>query len=94
MIRLLACALLLLASPDCRAPLTFVRSAASADWNQTLPTDDPVDNLSLVLHVTSTHVPAACNGTVRRGVAVGVHYIGRIANDSLAGQPGAAFATG
>ena len=51
----LACALLLLGtSPRCRAPLTFVRTAASAGWNQTLPgTDDPdEDGLSLVLHVS------------------------------------------
>lgn len=53
--RTLACALLLLGtSPRCRAPLTFVRTAASAGWNQTLPgTDDPdEDGLSLVLHVS------------------------------------------
>ena len=51
----LACALLLLTtSPCCRAPLTFVRTAASAGWNQTLPgTDDPnEDGLSLILHVS------------------------------------------
>ena len=51
----LACALLLLTtSPRCRAPLTFVRTAASAGWNQTLPgTDDPdEDGLSLTLHVS------------------------------------------
>ena len=43
--------------------------------------------------VSSTHVPVPCSGTVvRRGVAVGVHYVGRIANDSLAGTPGAVFA--
>ena len=51
----LACALLLLGtSPCCRAPLTFVRTAASAGWNQTLPgTDDPnEDGLSLILHVS------------------------------------------
>ena len=51
----LAWALLLLGtSPRCRAPLTFVRTAASAGWNQTLPgTDDPdEDGLSLTLHVS------------------------------------------
>ena len=43
--------------------------------------------------MSSTHVPVPCSGTVvRRGVAVGVHYVGRIANDSLAGAPGAVFA--
>ena len=94
---ILSCALLLVAtSPGCRAPLTLVRTAAfDIAWNQTLPgTEDPEeDGLSLVLRVSSTHVPVTCNGTVvRRGVAVGVHYIGRIANDSLAGTPGAVFA--
>ena len=91
MARLVLVWTLLLASPGCRAPVTFVRRAPSADWNQTLPTDDLED---LVLHVTSTHVPATCNSTVRRGAGLSVHYIGRIANDSLAGQPGAVFSLG
>ena len=43
--------------------------------------------------MSSTHVPVPCSGTlVRRGVAVGVHYVGRIANDSPTGTPGAVFA--
>ena len=50
-------------------------------------------SLALSRRVSSTHVPVACNGTViRRGFAVGVHYTGRVANDSLAGTPGAVFA--
>jgi hypothetical protein len=44
--------LLAATSPGCRAPLTFVRTAAfDIAWNQTLPgTDDPEeDGLSLFL---------------------------------------------